>query len=104
MKRYAIVVFWSEEDKCWVADVPDLKSCSSRLSTRNSRLSQKRPAAAEKPQQRALLDTCSRRGRHWPTPQAHRQALRIPSDSNASYQKTARPASPKLLFCLEMFI
>jgi predicted RNase H-like HicB family nuclease len=27
-KRYAIVVFWSEGDGAWVADVPDLKSCS----------------------------------------------------------------------------
>jgi predicted RNase H-like HicB family nuclease len=26
--RYAINVFWSEEDGAWVADVPDLKSCS----------------------------------------------------------------------------
>jgi predicted RNase H-like HicB family nuclease len=26
--RYAIVVFWSDEDAAWVADVPDLKSCS----------------------------------------------------------------------------
>jgi predicted RNase H-like HicB family nuclease len=26
--RYAIVVFWSEEDDASVADVPDLKSCS----------------------------------------------------------------------------
>ena len=28
MNRYAIIVFWSEEDGCWIADVPDLKSCS----------------------------------------------------------------------------
>ena len=28
MNRYAIVVFWSDEDEAWVADVPDLKSCS----------------------------------------------------------------------------
>jgi predicted RNase H-like HicB family nuclease len=28
MHRYAIIVFWSEEDGAWVADVPDLKSCS----------------------------------------------------------------------------
>jgi predicted RNase H-like HicB family nuclease len=27
MNRYAIIVFWSEEDGVWVADVPDLKSC-----------------------------------------------------------------------------
>ncbi len=26
--RYAIVVFWSEEDGAWIADAPDLKSCS----------------------------------------------------------------------------
>jgi predicted RNase H-like HicB family nuclease len=26
--HYAIIVFWSEEDGGWVADVPDLKSCS----------------------------------------------------------------------------
>ena len=26
--HYAIIVFWSDEDAAWVADVPDLKSCS----------------------------------------------------------------------------
>jgi predicted RNase H-like HicB family nuclease len=26
--RYAMTVCWSEEDDAWVADVPDLKSCS----------------------------------------------------------------------------
>jgi predicted RNase H-like HicB family nuclease len=26
--HYAIIVFWSDEDSAWVADVPDLKSCS----------------------------------------------------------------------------
>ena len=28
MNRYAFVVFWSDEDGVWVADAPDLKSCS----------------------------------------------------------------------------
>ena len=28
MPRYAIIVFWSDEDNVWVADAPDLKSCS----------------------------------------------------------------------------
>ena len=32
--RYAIVVFWSDEDDAWVADVPDLKSCSAFGGTR----------------------------------------------------------------------
>lgn len=26
--RYHINIFWSAEDDCWIADVPDLKSCS----------------------------------------------------------------------------
>ena len=32
--RYAIVVSWSEEDGGWIADVPDLKSCSAFGNTR----------------------------------------------------------------------
>jgi len=28
MTHYAIIVIWSEDDGAWVADVPDLKSCS----------------------------------------------------------------------------
>ena len=31
--RYAIIVFWSEDDHAWVADVPDLKSCTAFGST-----------------------------------------------------------------------
>ncbi len=26
--RYAVNVFWSDEDKAWIADVPDLRYCS----------------------------------------------------------------------------
>jgi predicted RNase H-like HicB family nuclease len=26
--RYHFNVFWSQRDACWVADVPDLKSCA----------------------------------------------------------------------------
>jgi len=28
VNRYHINLFWSDADECWVADVPDLKSCS----------------------------------------------------------------------------
>ena len=28
MKDYHINVFWSDEDDCYVADVPDLETCS----------------------------------------------------------------------------
>jgi predicted RNase H-like HicB family nuclease len=33
MKDYHINVFWSEEDECYVADIPDLKFCSAFGST-----------------------------------------------------------------------
>ena len=26
--KYRINVFWSDEDRCWIADVPDLKICA----------------------------------------------------------------------------
>jgi predicted RNase H-like HicB family nuclease len=28
MNKYHINIFWSDEDQCFVADVPDLKYCS----------------------------------------------------------------------------
>ena len=28
MTDYHINMFWSAEDECWVADIPDLKFCS----------------------------------------------------------------------------
>lgn len=33
MKDYAIIVFYSEEDECWIADIPDLKYCSAHGDT-----------------------------------------------------------------------
>lgn len=32
--RYHINLFWSSEDDCWIADVPDLKPCSAHGDTR----------------------------------------------------------------------
>jgi predicted RNase H-like HicB family nuclease len=31
--RYHINIFWSDEDSCWIADVPDLKPCSAHGDT-----------------------------------------------------------------------
>ncbi len=31
--RYHINLFWSDEDDCWIADVPDLKYCSAHGKT-----------------------------------------------------------------------
>jgi predicted RNase H-like HicB family nuclease len=31
--HYHINVFWAADDECWIADVPDLKSCSAHGDT-----------------------------------------------------------------------
>jgi predicted RNase H-like HicB family nuclease len=31
--RYHINLFWSDEDGCWIADVPDLRYCSAHGNT-----------------------------------------------------------------------
>ena len=31
--HYHINVYWSDEDDCWIADVPDLRPCSAHGST-----------------------------------------------------------------------
>lgn len=33
MPRYPILLFWSEEDGCWIATVPDLEGCSAHGAT-----------------------------------------------------------------------
>jgi predicted RNase H-like HicB family nuclease len=38
MSRYHINIFWSEEDGAFVADAPDLESCSALGSTREKAL------------------------------------------------------------------
>ena len=36
--RYHINLFWSVEDACWIADVPDLRPCSAHGDTRSEAL------------------------------------------------------------------
>lgn len=38
MRPYHINLFWSEEDKCWIADIPDLKRCSAHGETADEAL------------------------------------------------------------------
>jgi predicted RNase H-like HicB family nuclease len=40
MRDYHINIFWSEEDGCYVADIPDLVSCSAFGSTPQEALAQ----------------------------------------------------------------
>ena len=38
--KYRINLFWSDEDSAWVADVPDLQSCSAFGDTRTKALTE----------------------------------------------------------------
>jgi predicted RNase H-like HicB family nuclease len=38
--RYHINLFWSEEDQCWIASVPDLRPCSAHGDTPHEALSE----------------------------------------------------------------
>jgi predicted RNase H-like HicB family nuclease len=42
--RYHINVFWSDEDACWIADVPDLRYCSAHGDTPAEAVSRVRDA------------------------------------------------------------
>lgn len=42
--RYHINLFWSAEDACWIADVPDLRYCSSHGDTPDEALANVRDA------------------------------------------------------------
>ena len=33
MRDYHINIFWSKDDECWIADIPDLKYCSAHGDT-----------------------------------------------------------------------
>jgi predicted RNase H-like HicB family nuclease len=33
MKKYAIIVYWSDEDGIWIAEAPDLEPCAAHGST-----------------------------------------------------------------------
>jgi predicted RNase H-like HicB family nuclease len=70
MDRYTIVVFWSNEDEAWVADVPDLKSCSAFGNTPEAAVAEVRVAME------AWLAAAREAGKPIPPPhfQAHHEA------------------------------
>lgn len=44
MSDYPIVIFWSDEDEAYIADVPDLKYCSAHGPTQEAALKEVRVA------------------------------------------------------------
>lgn len=62
MKDYHINVFWSDEDGCWVADIPDLKYCSATGDTPEEALREVREA------KEAWIEAARATGRPVPEP------------------------------------
>ncbi len=44
--HYHINLFWSDEDGCWIADVPDLRPCSAHGETRTEAIANVNDAIA----------------------------------------------------------
>ena len=62
MKDYHINIFYSEEDKCYVADIPDLKYCSAFGKTPEAALKQVKIA------KKLWLETAREEGKPIPKP------------------------------------
>ncbi len=62
MKDYHINIFYSQEDKCYIADIPDLKYCSAFGDTPEEALTQLEIA------KKMWLESAKLEGRHIPSP------------------------------------
>ncbi len=60
--RYHINLFWSDEDKCWIGDVPDLHPCSAHGDTPDEALANVGQAME------GWLETAIKTGRPVPEP------------------------------------
>ena len=77
--RYAIVVFWSEDDHAWVADVPDLKSCTAFGNSPEEAFAEGRTAM------NAWLAAAREAGLEIPKPQFQPCELRLPGPRTAQF-------------------
>jgi len=69
MKDYAIELFWSDEDGCYVAEVPDLFSCSATGATPEEALAEVLAAKA------AWLESALEHGDPIPEPSRRPRSL-----------------------------
>ncbi|MBK9444464.1 MAG: type II toxin-antitoxin system HicB family antitoxin [Comamonadaceae bacterium] len=60
MNRFEIIIFWSDEDHCFVADVPELPGCMAHGESHEAAL------AAVKQAMQLWLDTAQSMGRSVP--------------------------------------
>ena len=68
MDRYEIIIFWSDEDKVFVADVPELPGCMAHGDSYESALANARDAISH------WVETAREFGDPIPEPKGHRLA------------------------------
>ena len=69
MIEYEVIIYWSEEDEAFVADVPELPGCSAHGSTQEFALSNAQDAI------RLWIDTAKEFGDPVPEPKGRRLIL-----------------------------
>ena len=69
MDKYEIIIFWSNDDGCFVADVPELPGCMAHGDSYESALANAREAI------NLWLDTAREFGDHIPEPRGQRLAF-----------------------------
>ena len=69
MDRYEIIIYWSDEDTAYVADIPELPGCMAHGSSYESALQNAREAA------RLWVDTAKEFGDPVPEPKGRRLVL-----------------------------
>ena len=62
MTKYGIILYWSDEDKAFIAEVPELAGCAADGATRQEALANVEVAISE------WLETASELGRPIPAP------------------------------------
>src|SRR3954447_3081985 len=75
MIKYEVIIYWSEEDEVFVADVPELPGCSAHGATQESALSNAQDAI------RLWIDTAREFGDPVPQPKGRRLILAGPTPS-----------------------
>ena len=66
MDKYEIIIYWSEEDQVFVAEIPELPGCLSHGDTHETALNNAKDAL------RLWIDTALERGDHIPEPKGRR--------------------------------
>ena len=66
MHKYETIIYWSDEDQAFIAEVPELPGCMAHGATANEALSNAQQAID------LWLDTARESGRPIPVPKGHR--------------------------------